>query len=45
MTHPDGSTLSAAQIKHRTELVLVDRFARVVTVEQCLAGLDERVAA
>ncbi len=45
MTHPDGSVLSAAQIKHRTELVLAGRFARILTVEQCLAGLDEYVAA
>ncbi|GGP27767.1 isochorismatase family protein [Silvimonas amylolytica] len=45
MTHPDGSTLSAAEIKHRTELVLSGRFARIVTVEECLAGLDERVTA
>lgn len=45
MQHADGSTLSAAQIKHRTELVLADRFARVVTVAQCLAGLDAAVAA
>ncbi|MBB5193088.1 nicotinamidase-related amidase [Silvimonas terrae] len=44
MTHPDGSTLSAAEIKHRTELVLAGRFARIATVAQSLAGLDERTA-
>jgi nicotinamidase-related amidase len=45
MTHPDGSTLPAADIKYRTELVLAGRFARILTVEQCLAGQDEHATA
>lgn len=38
MTH-DGRTLSAADLKHHTETVLIDRFATIHTVEQCLADL------
>ncbi|MDR3425928.1 isochorismatase family protein [Silvimonas sp.] len=45
MTHADGVTVTAAQIKHRTELVLAGRFARVSTVAECLAALDEQYAA
>jgi nicotinamidase-related amidase len=37
MQHPDGSTLTADQIKHRTETVLVDRFASILTVDEALA--------
>jgi nicotinamidase-related amidase len=37
MTTPSGRTLSAAEIRERTETVLVDRFATLVTVEQALA--------
>jgi nicotinamidase-related amidase len=33
-----GKLWSPAEIKERTELVLDDRFARIVTVEQALAG-------
>ncbi|WP_114192894.1 isochorismatase family protein [Edaphovirga cremea] len=40
MTHPDGQTLSADQIKHRTELVLVNRFADITDVKGALAKLD-----
>ena len=36
MTASDGRRWSAAEIKARTELVLADRFARIVTVEQAL---------
>lgn len=40
MTHPTtGRELSTADLKERTEVVLVDRFARIVTVEQALAAL------
>lgn len=44
MTHSDGRQYSPAEIKARTELVLAGRFARVVTVEEALAG-PERAAA
>jgi nicotinamidase-related amidase len=38
MTHPlTGRTLSAAELKERTELVLVDRFATLCSVDQALA--------
>jgi nicotinamidase-related amidase len=37
MTDRRGRTWSAEEIKARTELVLEDRFARVLTVEQALA--------
>lgn len=41
MTDASGREWSAADIRARTELVLADRFARIVTVEQALAtGLD-----
>jgi nicotinamidase-related amidase len=36
MRTPAGGTLSPAQIKERTETVLVDRFATLCTVEQAL---------
>lgn len=45
MTHPDGRRFEADDIKARTELVLVDRFARIATVAQALAGRDLPVAA
>ncbi|HEX3913090.1 MAG TPA: isochorismatase family protein [Steroidobacteraceae bacterium] len=38
MTDRNGRHWSAAEIKARTELVLEERFARVLTVEQALAG-------
>lgn len=38
MTHPGGQRFSPAEIKTRTELVLAGRFARIVTVDQVLAG-------
>jgi hypothetical protein len=40
MTHAGtGQTFSAQDIITRTELVLADRFARIVTVDTCLASL------
>ncbi len=36
MTTPSGATLSAAQIRERTETVLVDRFAELATVAEAL---------
>ena len=40
MTHAgSGRTYTAAEIKAHTELVLADRFARIVDVPKCLAGL------
>jgi nicotinamidase-related amidase len=38
MTDRHGREWSPQQIKSRTELVLHDRFARIVTVEEALAG-------
>ncbi len=38
MTDARGRERSAAEIKARTELVLADRFARIATVEEALAG-------
>ncbi len=34
MQHPDGSALTADQIKHRTETVLADRFATICKVDE-----------
>jgi nicotinamidase-related amidase len=45
MTHPDGRRFGADDIKARTELVLADRFARIATVAQALAGRDLPAAA
>jgi nicotinamidase-related amidase len=45
MTGRDGITWSAAEIKARTELVLADRFARIVTVDEALAGKAAKRAA
>jgi nicotinamidase-related amidase len=40
MTHADtGQTFSAQDIITRTELVLANRFARIVTVDACLSSL------
>ena len=40
MTHAgSGRTFSAEEITTRTELVLADRFARIVDADTCLAGL------
>ncbi|NKB82928.1 isochorismatase family protein [Brucella grignonensis] len=45
MTDVNGRTWSAVEIRARTELVLADRFARIATVEEALAGRTERKAA
>jgi nicotinamidase-related amidase len=40
MAHPrTGRQVSTDEIRDRTELVLADRFARIVTVDQALSGL------
>jgi len=45
MTDRHGRSWSAAEIKARTELVLDQRFARIATVEEALAGPAARLAA
>ncbi len=45
MTDASGRQWSAAEIRDRSELVLADRFARIATVEQALAGGTGRKAA
>ncbi len=40
MTQPDGKPLPAADIKARTATVLVDRFARICSVEEALERVD-----
>jgi nicotinamidase-related amidase len=45
MTHPNGQHYSPAEIKARTELVLVGRFARIATVEDALAPATLQAAA
>ena len=45
MTARDGRQWSPREIKARTELVLDERFARIATVEQALAGSTTRRAA
>lgn len=38
MVHPrNGKTVTAEEIKEKTELVLADRFAKIVTVEEALS--------
>jgi nicotinamidase-related amidase len=44
MTDRHGKVWTPNEIKARTELVLHDRFARVVTVDEALAGTSELVA-
>jgi nicotinamidase-related amidase len=44
MVDAAGREWSAAEIRARTELVLADRFARIVSVEEALAGQVERAA-
>lgn len=39
ITH-NGITLSVADLRHRTESVLINRFATIRTVEQCLQELE-----
>jgi len=38
MKHPDGSELSAANIKHRSETVLSGRFATIRSVDEAIAN-------
>jgi len=45
MTDRNGKVWSAAEIKERSELVLDERFARIATVDEALAGVLEEVAA
>ena len=45
MTDAAGREWSAEEIRARTELVLADRFARIATVEQALAGPAKSQAA
>lgn len=45
MTDAAGRRWRADEIKARTELVLADRFARIATVEEALAGPAARLAA
>jgi hypothetical protein len=45
MTDRRGRTWSAEEIKERTELVLDDRFARIVTVVDALAAARKEFAA
>ena len=40
MTAADGRVFSAADLRARTELVLADRFARIATVDDALAGAE-----
>jgi nicotinamidase-related amidase len=46
MTDRHGRTWTPAEIRERTELVLADRFARIVTVDEALerAGAEPRAA-
>jgi hypothetical protein len=44
MTDRHGKQWSPAEIKARTELVLDGRFARMVDVEEALAGSVEELA-
>lgn len=45
MTDRHGRVWSPKEIKERTELVLQDRFARIVTVEEALDGAAHELAA
>jgi hypothetical protein len=45
MTDARGRTWSSDEIKARSELVLDQRFARIATVEQALAGPASKLAA
>ncbi|WP_420960049.1 isochorismatase family protein [Brucella sp. IR073] len=44
MTDATGRIWSADEIRARTELVLADRFARIVTVDEALAGPPQAAA-
>jgi nicotinamidase-related amidase len=45
MTDRHGRVWTPQEIRERTELVLEDRFARVVTVEEALQGARRQLAA
>lgn len=45
MTDANGREWSAEEIRARTELVLADRFARIVSVEKALESVKEKKAA
>ena len=45
MTDRRGRVWSPQEIKEHTELVLEDRFARIVTVEEALEGAKRELAA
>jgi nicotinamidase-related amidase len=45
MTDRHGRVWSSQEIKERTELVLEDRFARIVTVQEALEGARRELAA
>ena len=45
MTHANGTVFSPEDIRTRTELVLAGRFARIVTVDEILAGFGVKAAA
>lgn len=45
MTNAEGRTFSGDEIKARTELVLAGRFARIVTVDEALSGVERAMAA
>jgi hypothetical protein len=45
MTDQHGRVWSPQEIKERTELVLIDRFARILTVEEALEGAKRELAA
>lgn len=45
MRHADGTHFSPADVAKRTELVLAQRFARILTIDDLLAELGERKAA
>lgn len=44
MQHPNGTVYSAKDIKERTELVLAQRFARIVTVDEIVSELTAPAA-
>jgi nicotinamidase-related amidase len=45
MTHANGRVYTTEEIRERTELVLAGRFARIATVAEALAALDDAPAA
>ncbi|CAI1072485.1 isochorismatase family protein [Serratia ficaria] len=41
MRHPDGGVFTPEQLKRHTETVLADRFARIASVDEALAQLEQ----